>query len=41
MAKRNRITAAMSQTIAETSPLIKKTKIISTETKDKNIVVGD
>lgn len=37
--KRNRITAAMSKTIADTSPLIKKTKIISTEVKNKNNIL--
>ena len=35
--KRNRITAAMSQTIAESSPLIKKTKILSSDT-DNSII---
>ena len=36
--KRNRITAAMSQTIAESSPLIKKTKTVSSETANNNVV---
>lgn len=33
--KRNRITAAMSQTIAESSPLIKKTKVLTTDSKEE------
>jgi ParB family chromosome partitioning protein len=33
--KRNRITAAMSQTIAESSPLIKKTKVLSTDAMEE------
>lgn len=37
--KRNRITAEMSQTIAESSPLIKKTKVIDSDTDRKNNVV--
>jgi len=37
--KRNRITAEMSQTIAESSPLIKKTKVVAQEDiKENNIV---
>lgn len=40
MAKtRNRITAEMSQTIAESSPLIKKTKLISSEITTENSIV--
>lgn len=38
MAKRNRITAAMSQTIAESSPLIKKPKIATLEQSNEEIV---
>lgn len=37
--KRNRITAEMSQTIAESSPLIKKTKVIVSDNKDEDSVV--
>jgi len=36
--KRNRITAAMSQTIAESSPLIKKQKIVASNDDENNIV---
>lgn len=38
--KRNRITAEMSQTIAESSPLIKKTKIVTSDNRhDNNSIV--
>jgi len=37
--KRNRITAAMSQTIAESSPLIKKQKITPSDTNDENNIL--
>ena len=37
--KRNRITAAMSQTIAESSPLIKKQKIVLSNTNDENNII--
>ena len=37
--KRNRITAAMSQTIAESSPLIKKQKITTSDTNDENNIL--
>ena len=37
--KRNRITAAMSQTIAESSPLIKKQKLITPDNTDENNIV--
>jgi len=37
--KRNRITAAMSKTIAESSPLIKKQKIIASNINDENNIV--
>jgi ParB family chromosome partitioning protein len=37
--KRNRITAEMSQTIAESSPLIKKTKTISVESSEENTII--
>lgn len=37
--KRNRITAEMSQTIAESSPLIKKTKNISPESINENSII--
>jgi len=37
--KRNRITAAMSQTIAESSPLIKKQKITTSDANDENNIL--
>jgi ParB family chromosome partitioning protein len=37
--KRNRITAQMSKTIAESSPLIKKTKIATIDTNDENNIL--